>query len=281
MAGKFSSHLRSNVIGYLALFVALSGTAWAATELDKNEVKSKHIGKGQVRNSDLADNSVASPKVANGSLLGEDFAPGQLLAGPQGEPGRSGPRVSRARQMERRSQGPRSDGSPDTPQQVLDKIKQVDGGGSGLDADTVGGIPTSEFGTRGRHVFPFTNCTDNGELGEDCASVTLDLPRAGRVLVTGSSSAHVQALDGSDGPSAAVDDPTVAFGGCQLQTDGLASPFNITGSASHQVDEFDSLALTTVTFSLSQGSHTFTLHCSENDGDMQWVDPEHLRRDAR
>jgi hypothetical protein len=34
MAGKFSSHIRNNVVAYLALFVALSGTAWAATELE-------------------------------------------------------------------------------------------------------------------------------------------------------------------------------------------------------------------------------------------------------
>ena len=88
MAGKFSNHVRDNVIGYLALFVALSGTAWAATELEKNEVKSKHIGKGQVKSADLGKNSVTSPKVADGSLLGADFAPGQL---PAGEPGDTGP----------------------------------------------------------------------------------------------------------------------------------------------------------------------------------------------
>ena len=91
MAMKLSGHVRSNVIGYLALFVALSGTAWAATELDKNEVKSKHIGKGQVKNSDLGNNSVTSPKVADGSLLDDDFAPGQLPAGPQGPQGPEGP----------------------------------------------------------------------------------------------------------------------------------------------------------------------------------------------
>ena len=90
MAGKFSSHVRSNVIGYLALFVALSGTAWAATELEKNEVKSKHIGKGQVKTADLAKNAVASPKVADGSLLERDFAAGQLPRGERGLPGETG-----------------------------------------------------------------------------------------------------------------------------------------------------------------------------------------------
>lgn len=86
--GTLVAHLRSNVVGYVALFFALGlGSAWAATELDKNEVKSKHIAPGQVKKSDLGKNAVTSPKVANGSLLGEDFAAGQL---PQGEPGPPG-----------------------------------------------------------------------------------------------------------------------------------------------------------------------------------------------
>jgi hypothetical protein len=58
MAGKFSNHVRGNVVGYIALFFALGlGSAWAATELDKNEVKSKHIGKGQVKAKDLGKNA--------------------------------------------------------------------------------------------------------------------------------------------------------------------------------------------------------------------------------
>lgn len=82
------AHVRSNVVGYIALFFALGmGTAWAATELSKNEVKSKHIKAGAVKNADLADGSVTSPKVENGSLRGEDFAPGQLPQGPRGEQG--------------------------------------------------------------------------------------------------------------------------------------------------------------------------------------------------
>jgi hypothetical protein len=34
MAGRISEHLRSNLVGYLALFVALSGTAYAAATVD-------------------------------------------------------------------------------------------------------------------------------------------------------------------------------------------------------------------------------------------------------
>ena len=92
MAGKVRSHLRSNFYGLIAIFIALSGSAYAAVALEKNQVKSKHIGAGQVKNADLAANSVTSPKVADGSLLDDDFAPGQLPAGAPGERGPEGPR---------------------------------------------------------------------------------------------------------------------------------------------------------------------------------------------
>lgn len=89
--GKLFAHLRNQWMGALSLFLVLAGgTAWAASELGKNEVKSKHIGKGQVKNADLANGAVTSPKVANGSLREEDFAAGQLPQGPQGEQGIQG-----------------------------------------------------------------------------------------------------------------------------------------------------------------------------------------------
>ena len=112
MTGKLRAHLTfANVVSMIALLFALGlGGAWAASELSKNEVKSKHIGKGQVKNSDLADDSVTSPKVADGSLLSDDFAPGQLQQGP---PGERGPQGERGLQGERGEPGePGDPGSP-------------------------------------------------------------------------------------------------------------------------------------------------------------------------
>jgi hypothetical protein len=117
MAGRFGLFVRNNVVGFIALFIALGAGAYAAG-LPKDSVKSKQIKAGAVKNSDLADDAVTSPKVADGSLLGKDFAPGQLPAG-----------------------------SPDTPQDVLGKLAQVDGPGSGLDADQLDGVDSSVLGT--------------------------------------------------------------------------------------------------------------------------------------
>jgi len=81
----------ANVVSVIALVSALGlGTAWAATELEKNDVTSKIIKNGGVKTKDLANNAATSPKVANGSLLEEDFAAGQLPEGPQGPPGTDG-----------------------------------------------------------------------------------------------------------------------------------------------------------------------------------------------
>lgn len=81
-------HLRSNVVAYLALFVALGGAgAYAADKIGsrdiaKNAIKSKHIKNnkvssadlkdGDLTGADLADESVGSTDVADESLGGAD-----------------------------------------------------------------------------------------------------------------------------------------------------------------------------------------------------------------
>jgi hypothetical protein len=86
----------ANVMSLTALFIALGGTSYAVTQLDKNSVRSKHIRNGQVKRPDLGRNAVDSSKVRDASLLLADFAPGQFsslqsqLQGPQGPPGERG-----------------------------------------------------------------------------------------------------------------------------------------------------------------------------------------------
>jgi len=65
------NHLRRHTVGYLALFVALSGGAYAATALPAN--------------------SVGTAQVKNHSLLKADFKNGQIPAGKRGPAGERGP----------------------------------------------------------------------------------------------------------------------------------------------------------------------------------------------
>ena len=84
MAAGFVSYLRRHHIGLVALCIALTGTAYAAT-LPRNSVGGAQLKK----------NAVTSPKVKNRSLLAKDFAPGQLPAGPRGPAGSRGERGER------------------------------------------------------------------------------------------------------------------------------------------------------------------------------------------
>jgi hypothetical protein len=83
MVAGLVSYLRQHHIGLLALCIALSGTAYAAT-LPRNSVGAAQLKK----------NAVTSPKVKPGSLLVSDFKGSQRanLVGPQGARGPQGER---------------------------------------------------------------------------------------------------------------------------------------------------------------------------------------------
>ena len=74
-------------VALVALFVALGGSSYAAITLNKNSVKSKHIGNGQVKRADIQNDAINSSKVEFLSLRASDFKPGQLPEGPQGPQG--------------------------------------------------------------------------------------------------------------------------------------------------------------------------------------------------
>lgn len=72
-----SHHLRNNVVGYVALFLALTAGAYAAG-LPKNSVKSKQIKNGQVRAADIGPGAVDGSKVADDTLTGADVLEASL-----------------------------------------------------------------------------------------------------------------------------------------------------------------------------------------------------------
>jgi hypothetical protein len=68
----------ATVVAYLALFVALGGSAYAVTRITSKQIK---------------NNTIKSIDVKDRSLLSRDFKPGQLPAGaqgPKGDPGTAG-----------------------------------------------------------------------------------------------------------------------------------------------------------------------------------------------
>jgi hypothetical protein len=85
--GRISNHLRSNVVGYVALFFAVSGsTAWAlsgSNTVFSDDIVNDQVYSGDVRNDtlagggltapDLRKGSVGSSEVQNDSLTGADI----------------------------------------------------------------------------------------------------------------------------------------------------------------------------------------------------------------
>jgi hypothetical protein len=78
--GKFRRRFTfANVMSVLALFVALGGSAYAATQLPPNSVGTQQIKDGGIRSADLGANSVGGGKVIGNSLTGADINESSLL----------------------------------------------------------------------------------------------------------------------------------------------------------------------------------------------------------
>ena len=88
MTRGFRRFLRRNTIGLLALFIALSGTTYAATalpknsvgtiQLKKNAVTAAKIKNGSATNTKIGANAITGAKVKNDSLTGGDILESSL-----------------------------------------------------------------------------------------------------------------------------------------------------------------------------------------------------------
>jgi hypothetical protein len=106
--------IRNNILGLVAIFIALSGSAVATQVARDYSVK----------------------KVVTIAAKGKKRGP----AGPQGP---AGPAGSQGAPGSPGAAG--NDGSPDTGAQILAKLDPVDGSGSGLDADSLDGQSSTAF----------------------------------------------------------------------------------------------------------------------------------------
>jgi hypothetical protein len=69
-------HLRGNLVAYLALFVALGGTSWAAVRLPKNSVKASQIAANAVRSAEIRRDAVGGSELRRGAVGGAELRRG-------------------------------------------------------------------------------------------------------------------------------------------------------------------------------------------------------------
>jgi hypothetical protein len=86
-----TGHLRRNAVAYLALFVALGGTSWAAVTLPRNSVGSAQLKRGAVKSPDVGRGAVTSRAIRNRTIQRQDLAANVLTTGPAGPVGAAGP----------------------------------------------------------------------------------------------------------------------------------------------------------------------------------------------
>jgi hypothetical protein len=87
LVARSLAHLRQHSVGYLALFVALAGTSYAAVNLPKHSIGAAQLKKAAVGTRQLRNGSVTQPKV-NSALLAQ--LKGQGLKGDTGPTGATG-----------------------------------------------------------------------------------------------------------------------------------------------------------------------------------------------
>ena len=236
----------ANVMATAAVFLALGlGSAWAAGELGRDSVGARQIEKNAVKAAEIAKNAVRSGEVKNNALKGADVLETTLGQVPSAAHATTAASAAQAT--------------------------------TATSAETVGGIPPSEIGGKGRSSAGGAGCNDDDENGQDCTSVALDLSRAQRVLVVANGEWSTPTFDdGGLGNSANLVQGRCrvfrAPGGEQIIEAQMGEARVAAGAAPIHafVSTAGSFAMTAVTGSLASGSYTFTVNCIEDDGDIDF-----------
>jgi hypothetical protein len=147
------------LVAYLALFVALGGVSYAAVTLPMNSIGEKQLKKDSVGSAEIKSGAVGAAELKKGAVGSGQMRDGsvdaekltrslhdqlQAVARQSAAPGASGQKGDPGAKGEKGVRG--ADGSPDSAQQVLGKLKSIQGSGSGMDADRLDGTESGAFG---------------------------------------------------------------------------------------------------------------------------------------
>jgi hypothetical protein len=167
-------HLHSNVIAYLALFVAMGGSAYA---IGRGEVKTRHLADNAVKEKKIAKGAVTARKVRRGSIRTAKLADGSVTAaklaagvkglqGEQGLPGEPGEQGAQGEQGAPGEQGKQGEqGLPGEPATRL--FAHVHSNGTLMYGDGVTDVTTVDDPFRYHVTFDrnITDCVPVGNSG--------------------------------------------------------------------------------------------------------------------
>jgi len=255
MSKRIREHLRSNVVGYVAIFLfAIGGTAYATHpggsntistgDIINSEVKTADIGDGEVRQPDLGADAVASGKIQDRQVKNADLSIGASSSNTIADGG-----IQAVDVQNNTLTGGQIDEASLDPSSFF----------AAANAGTGGAICTADFGPA------------------ECASTNINLPRDSRLMIVASGQWFVFNFTGG-----ASDD--VATGGCEIQVDDVST------DSSHAMGERrtaaganswtqrpaegfarGTVALTHMTGVLAAGTHKLDVTCSQADADIDWA----------
>jgi hypothetical protein len=283
-----SDHVRSNVVGYVAVFIALSGTAYAVDGplAGQNQVGSEDIINGEVKNNDLGANAVATGKIGDGQVQSSDLAAGVISDDVLNPVKGSSKIAADAVQADELSDSsvfgsevaPNALTGDDIATNTIaglevtnESLGSVDlgpgsVGGSEVANDSLqgGDINESTLTALGGHDTFEQFCDPHSEAFVTCAELTFTLGRRMPVLTI-----FTYGFGNSVG-----DDP---FGGCRTTLDGADTSLSAILKADGQtLSGFGGIPVVDV-LTLDAGPHTIGLRCNELLPDDHDIEIDHIR----